>query len=155
MDLYTELEIYRIAVLVRLYSTEDMVTKLDNVIEELSDIPYEIIKASLSKKTDDILMIIEELINKHCFKKDLVLGSLINLIEKRHNENLINAFEGIYYLEQLKKYCDFNDYDREYITYLSDGYYLANEGIYGKINKIQFDFNNFLKHSCIKYGGKC
>ena len=32
MDLYTELEIYRIAVLVGLYSTEDMVTKLDNVI---------------------------------------------------------------------------------------------------------------------------
>lgn len=151
MDLYTELEIYRIAVLVGLYSREYIVTKLDNVIEELDDIPYEIIEASLSKKTDDILMIIEELVNKHCFKKDLVLGSLINLIEKRHNENLINTFEGIYYLEQLKKYCNFNDYDREYIAYLSDGYYLANEGIYGEVNKIQIGFNNFLIRLSIKY----
>ncbi|CUO20869.1 hypothetical protein [Clostridium paraputrificum] len=152
MDLYTELEIYRIAVLVGLYSREDMLTKLDNIIEDLEDIPYEIIEASLGKKTDDILMIIEELINKHCFKKDVVLGSLINLIEKRHNENLINTFEGIYYLEQLEKYCDFNDYDREYIIYLSNGYYLANEGIYGEMNKIEIDFNNFLTHLSIKYG---
>lgn len=154
MDLYTELEIYRIAVLVGLYSREDMVTKLNNVIEELDDIPYEIIEASLGGKTDDILMIIKELVNKYCFKKDLVLGSLINLIEKRYNENLINTFEGIYYLEGLTKYCNFNDYDREYIIYLSDGYYLANEGIYGEINKIEIDFNNFLKHFSIKYGEK-
>ena len=34
MDLYTELESYRIAVLAGLYSREDLVVKLDNLIED-------------------------------------------------------------------------------------------------------------------------
>ncbi|GAA0086360.1 hypothetical protein UT300007_27990 [Clostridium sp. CTA-7] len=153
MDLYTELEIYRIAVLVGIYSKEDLIRHLDKLIEELDDIPYEIIEASLGKKIDNILMTIKELINKHNIRKNLVLGSLIKILKKRYSKKLINAFEGIYFLEQLRKHCDFSDYDREYITYLSDGYYLANESIYGEMNKIKTDFNSYLSDLIYRYIG--
>lgn len=109
MNLYTELEIYRVAVLVGLYSREDLIIYLDQLILELEDVPYEIIEASIGKKTDDILMIIKDFISKHNIEKALALGSLINIIENRYKEKSINIFEGIYYLEQLGEYVEFND----------------------------------------------
>lgn len=154
MDLYTELEVFRVAVLVGVYSKEDLIKYLDQLIDELDDVPYEIIEASMGKKTDDILMIIKDFIYTYKVDESVVLGSLIKLIEKMYKEKSITIFEGIYYLDNLKEYVKLDEYDMEFIMYLSDGYYLATEGIYGEINKIEIDFNIFMSHLVYMYSGQ-
>ena len=132
-------EIYRLATLIGLYSKEELIKYLDEV-------PNEIIEASIdkNKKIDDISMSLREYTKDCQCNKEYVLATLIKIIAKQYYDKEITLYEAIYYLDNLRKIENLKEDVEDTIIYLSDGYYLANEGIYGNLDTIKGEFEKFI-----------
>lgn len=132
-------EIYRLATLIGLYSKEELIKYLDEV-------PNEIIEASIdkNKKIDDISMSLREYTKDCQCNKEYVLATLIKIIAKQYYDKEITLYEAIYYLDNLRKIENLKEDVEDIIVYLSDGYYLANEGIYSNLDTIKNEFETFI-----------
>ena len=145
-NIKNNVEIYRLATLIGLYSKEEMIKYLDEIILDLEEVPNEIIEASVckNKKIDDISMSLREYTNNGKCNKDYVLDILIKIIAKQYYDKKITLCEAIYYLDNLRKIENLKEDVEDTIVYLSDGYYLANEGIYGNLDTIKGEFEKFI-----------
>ncbi|NRF95967.1 hypothetical protein HQN89_34745 [Paenibacillus frigoriresistens] len=119
----------------------EVIQWVDNCIEKY-DVPYEFIELSLSssKKIADILLILKSLYGKHEFQLPMyiMLGKLRSeFIDK--NISTENFFTYIYSLYTQGCTSDEEMSQFSFLDRLSDGYYLATEGIYGEVEDIVQD----------------
>lgn len=145
-NIKNNIEIYRLAILMGLYSKEELIKYIDEIILTLEKVPNEIIEASMgkNKKIDDISMSLREYTKDCQCNKEYVLGTLIKIIAKQYYDKEITLYEAIYYLDNLRKVENLKEDVEDTIVYLSDGYYLANEGIYGNLDTIKGEFEKFI-----------
>ena len=129
MELVKEIEIYRVATLVGIYSKEELIKYLDMLISELDEVPAEVIEASILSKHNindisDKLMEITSKINS----KDYIVKELLHIIYKRYYLKQINLDDAIYYLYNMKNEMQLLEELITEIEYLSDGIFLAEQG---------------------------
>lgn len=88
-----------------------------------------IIEASLkcNIKFDDASHILKEYVIEY----DFVKSHLLHIICDKYNTKEISLRDSIYYLEQFNSELPFDDEIISIIYSLSDGLYLAEQGIYG------------------------
>ncbi|WP_390480235.1 hypothetical protein [Clostridium baratii] len=69
MNLSYEIEIYLLGTLCEIYSKEELIKYLDNLISKLNDVPFEVIEASLlsDKNINDISRKLKELIDEKIY----------------------------------------------------------------------------------------
>lgn len=69
MNLLYEIEIYLLGTLCGIYSKEELIKYLDNLISKLNDVPFEVIEASLlsDKNINDISRKLKELIDEKIY----------------------------------------------------------------------------------------
>ena len=136
MELVKEIEIYRVATLVGIYSKEELIKYLDMLIFELDEVPAEVIEASILSKHNindisDKLMEITSKINS----KDYIVKELLHIIYKRYYLKQINLDDAIYYLYKMKNEMQLSEELINEIEYLSDGIFLAEQDIYEDIEE--------------------
>ena len=87
-------EIYRLATLIGLYSKEELIKYLDEIILTLEEVPNEIIEASIGKdkKIDDISMSLREYTKNSKCNKEYVLAVLIKIIAKQYYDKMLKKF---------------------------------------------------------------
>ena len=145
MELVKEIEIYRVATLVGIYSKEELIKYLDMLISELDEVPAEVIEASILRKHNindisDKLMEITSKINS----KDYIVKELLHIIYKRYYLKQINLDDAIYYLYNMKNEMQLLEELITEIEYLSDGIFLAEQDIYGDVEEIKKEFEKFI-----------
>ena len=155
MDFIEETEIYRLGALCGIYSKQELIKYLDKLIYDLEDVPCEIIEASLlhNKNINEISDKLIELTWRINVDRDSVTKQLLHIIYEKYYLKTISLEDAIYYLYKMiediyssEKLIDVDLSDEiiELINYLSDGLYLAEEGIYGDIGDIRKAFEEFI-----------
>jgi len=144
--------VYYLGIVIGYFSKEDVIKWADSVIEYFEGIVSDkLIELSLSVQRN----------------KEDVASKLINIIDGEFFNNAQNVFYGIFlsdiknkkvtfdtvitmlYLILNQQYIILSDEEYQKIMYLSDGYYLATEGIYGDIQKIENETIDFLEEYAI------
>ncbi|OPF51892.1 hypothetical protein BH721_10485 [Clostridium baratii] len=146
MNLAYEIEIYRLCTLCGIYSKEELIKYLDNLISELDDVPFEVIEASLlsNKNINDISKKLKGLIDEKIYNEALVTEYLLHIISEKYYTREISLEDAIYYLDNMLKETYLPEEIIKEIQYLSDGLYLAKQNIYGETETIRKDFEKFI-----------
>ncbi|BCB05138.1 hypothetical protein KH172YL63_32710 [Bacillus sp. KH172YL63] len=147
-------EVYRLGLLIGFFSIQEVIIWADTLIEQLDKPPYEIIMLSLSSK-DDICTVERKLSEiKGEYDTELlpkiIMGLMNDYLHDKENTGRV-----IKSLEQLLKYLPSNDDEIESeIHFLSDGYYLAHQNIYGEEQEVLDNLRVFLQqfrgYTCYK-----
>lgn len=147
MNLSEEIEVIRISTLCGIYTKEELICYLDKLISEIEDIPFEVIEASLcsSKNISDISIKLKEYTSQYYVDKDIIQNELIHIIACKYYTEKISLDDCIYYLYNLLKEINLSEEVEQKIQYLSDGLFLAEQDIYGDIEIIKKDFEEFIK----------
>lgn len=146
-------EIYRLGLISGLFSKNDVINWVDAVIEEEGNVDYALIEVSLnsSKKSEDIAAILKNVGGE--FDSKIVVNIIIGLLALKYAKNHDSGSEIVTILHKLSKNIDSdvlgNDVN-SIINSLNEGYYLAEQNIYGSIKDMNYDLNNFLK-DYVKY----
>ncbi|SES45607.1 hypothetical protein [Psychrobacillus sp. OK032] len=145
MDIKLSAEVYRIGVLIGLLNIQDVIKWADSVIEQCDTPPYEIIELSLSakEKLEDITLRLME-IRGDFDDNDLSSKVILGLLNQYLNtpEDIANVIEK---LDKLIEYLpDSYEGIKMEIHFLSDGFYLAEENIYGDLKEVHSNLKEFL-----------
>lgn len=140
-------EIYRIGLITGLFEKDDIISWADKLIETRENVEYEIIEVSLLKsasKTDiaSKLFEVEGIPSMHH-----IVNVFLGLCSIGYNSNKYNTdFTCTFLYRLVSNKIDIPiDFDiAKKIHYLSDGYYLATEGIYGNLEDVCRDLKEFL-----------
>lgn len=156
MDLIEKIEIYRLGALCGIYSKEELVSYLDSMIADLGDVPSEIIEASMlsNKDINDISDKLRELTWKVNDNKDLVNKQLLHTICERYYLKTTSLEDAIYYLHNMIKELNLSEIIIDKIQYLSDALFLAEQDIYGNVDEVRKDFEEFINDYIKIIGGK-
>ncbi|WP_316568799.1 hypothetical protein [Neobacillus sp. YIM B06451] len=141
MEIKLVAEVYRIGISIGFLTIKGMIKWADTIIDNLDSPPYEIIELSLStkEKQDEI-----------CLKLMMVKGEIDNSLPPKIILGLLSEYLNatkdissvISMLDKLIKYLPIsNEWIELEIHFLSDGFYLAEQGI-GDIEEV---FNNLKK----------
>lgn len=138
---------YYLALATGYKNKNEIIQWADNCIEKY-EIPYDFIELSLSssKTINDTLSILKSLYGMHEF--ELPMYIMLGKIRSEFIENNIsvdNFFAFIYGLYTQGCTSDKELSQFSFLDRLSDGYYLATEGIYGEIEDIVQDALDELK----------
>ena len=146
MNLVEQIDIYRMGTLCGIYSKEELIEFLDRIIVDLDEPPYEIIEASLACNSNlqDALHILKEYFYGNNGDDSTVNKQLLHIISEKYQVNEITLEDSIYYLDQLMNEVNLDNETIATINYLSDGLYLAKQGIYGDVETIKNDFIEFI-----------
>jgi len=146
MNLVEQIDIYRMGTLCGIYSKEELIGFLDKIIVDLDEPPYEIIEASLACNSNlqDALHILKEYFYGNNGDDSTVNKQLLHIISEKYQVNEITLEDSIYYLDQLMNEVNLDNETIATINYLSDGLYLAKQGIYGDVETIKNDFIEFI-----------
>lgn len=145
MDIKLSAEVYRIGVLIGLLNIQDVIKWADNVIEHCDTPPYEIINLALSanEKLEDITLRLMEIrgdFEDNDMSPKIILGLL--------NQYLKTPEDTANVIEKLDKLIDYLPDSYEWIEmeihFLSDGFYLAEENIYGDLKEVHSNLKEFL-----------
>lgn len=146
-SLKDEAEIYRIGLTIGYFTKSDIVLWADKMIENKENIEYEIIEVSLLANSNkaDIASKLNEV--RGVSDQQLIINVLLGLCSRSYNKGRFSADEICTFLYRLVSTktdifisCDI----KQKIHYLSDGYYLATEGIYEDLNNICRELKEFL-----------
>lgn len=147
ISLKNEAEIYRVGLIIGYFVKDDVIRWADKIIETQENYPYEIIEVSLlgNSSKPDIASKLSEItgIANH----ELILCVLFGLCSNSYKTNKFTADEIctlLYRLVSTKTDISMSQEIEQKIHYLSDGYYLASEGIYGNLKDICDDLKEFL-----------
>jgi len=145
LDIKLSAEVYRIGVLIGLLNIQDVIKWADNVIEQCDTPPYEIIELSFSakEKLEDITLRLME-IRGDFDDNDLSPKVILGLLNQYLNtpEDIANVIEK---LDKLIEYLpdSYEGIEME-IHFLTDGFYLAEENIYGDLKEVHSNLKEFL-----------
>ncbi|WP_217270025.1 hypothetical protein [Neobacillus endophyticus] len=137
-------EVNRLGVSIGLLTIEEVIKWADNLIEHIDTPPYEIIELSLSAK-EKLEVINLKLMNvKGEFDYDLPPKIILGLLNQYINttEDMSSVIEKMDKLiEYLPVSCEWIEKE---IHYISDGYYLAEQNIYGELKEMLINLKRFL-----------
>lgn len=147
MNLSKEIEVMRIGTLCGIYTKEELIWYLDRIISEAEDVPFEAIEASLcsSKNINDISIKLKEYTSKYYVDENIIQNELIHIIAHKYYTEKISLDDCMYYLYNLLIEVNLSQEVEQKIQYLSDGLFLAEQDIYGDIEIIKKDFQEFIK----------
>lgn len=144
MEIKTMAEVYRLGISIGFQTVQDVIRWADKLIEQFDSPPYEIIELSLSakEKPDDV-----------CFKLKMVKGEfdidlppkiILGLLGEYLNttqdtSNVIMMLDRL--IEHLPESCEWIELK---IHWLSDGFYLAKQNIYGDLQEVENNLKKFL-----------
>lgn len=142
-----EAEIFRIGLIIGYFTKNDVINWADRLIETREKVEYEIIEVSLLSNSSkaDIASKLHEI--KGTFDENLIINVLLGLLSYSYNSNNFLADEictFLYHLISNKIDVSISRDIEQKINYLSDGYYLATEGIYGDMTEICKELKEFL-----------
>ncbi|MDD1501619.1 hypothetical protein PVA17_02370 [Lysinibacillus sp. CNPSo 3705] len=145
MEIKVTAEVYRLGILIGLYTVQDVIKWADNVIESLDNPPYEIIEISLSSQEKPVDV---------CSKLKLFNGDLNDLPSKillgllneyyLSTNNLSEIFSMLTRLSDHLQLEESNKWIEVEMIYLSDAFYLADQNIYGDLKEVGNNFKNYL-----------
>lgn len=140
-------EVCRIGLVTGLFTKNNVICWADKIIETQENVEYEIIEVSLlgSSSKADIASKLSEVRGIPDEKK--IINVILGLYSDSYNSNKFNADNICTFLYSLisNKIDITISFDIEQkIYYLSDGYYLASEGIDGDLRNICRDLKEFL-----------
>jgi hypothetical protein len=139
---------YYLALSTSFKNKNEIIQWVDNCIEKY-EVPYEFIELSLSssKKIADILLILKSLYGKHEFQLPMYI--MLGKIRSEFIDENISTEDFFTYLYSLYTQGCTSDEEMSQFSFLnrlSDGYYLATEGIYGEVEDIVQDALDELKN---------
>ena len=142
-----EAEIFRIGLIIGYFTKDDVINWADRIIETNENVEYEIIEISLLSNSSkaDIASKLREV--KGILNEQLIINVLLGLLSYGYNSNKFSEDEictFLYHLVSNKIDISISNDIEQNINHLSDGYYLATEGIYGDLKEICKELNEFL-----------
>jgi len=147
LSLKDEAEVYRIGLVTGLLMKNDVISWADKIIEMQENIEYEIIEISLLERSSkaDVALKLSEF--KGMPDRHQVINTFLGLCSYYYNNKKLTADDMctiLYHLVSTKIDMAICSDIEQKIHYLSDGYYLASEGIYGDLESICSDLKEFL-----------
>ena len=139
-------EIYRLGLIAGIFSKDDVINWVDAVIGEESNIDYALIEVSLNstKNLEDIALELKNV--KGEFDSKIVASILIGILALKFEENHDLGSE---IASMLHKFAHNSTVlDNEVISKineLNDGFYLAEQEIYGNLKDMTIELHDFLK----------
>ncbi|MFF2176750.1 hypothetical protein ACFVT8_09870 [Lysinibacillus sp. NPDC058147] len=147
MDIKVTAEVYRLGVLIGLYTVQDVIKWADNVIERLDNPPYEVIEISLSsqEKTIDVCSKLK-VFNGGLYTNDLPTKILLGLLNEYFlsTKNVSDVFSMLFRLIEHLQLEENNKWIEVEMHYLSDAFYLADQKIYGDLKEVGNNLKNYL-----------
>ncbi|MCX7922698.1 MAG: hypothetical protein N3B21_11925 [Clostridia bacterium] len=141
-------EIYRLGLIVGLFCKSDVLNWVDTTIESESNVDYALIEVSLnsSKNNEDVACILKNVRGKSDSKT--VANIIIGLLAQKFDENHDIGSEIASILKRLTQNIDSGVLESEVmskINNIDDGFYLAEQNIYGYVKDMISELNDFLK----------
>ena len=137
-------EVYRIGFSIGVFTIQEVIKWADRVIENLDSPPYEIIDLSLSSKlhTEKFMWKLESVQGK--VEQDLapkvLLGLLRDTLDRRQDlKDVINKMDKL--IQYIPENCGRIEME---IHYLSDAFYLAENGGYRDLQEVRSELEDFL-----------
>lgn len=137
-------EVYRLGISIGFLTVQEMIKWADNIIENLDTPPYEIIELSLSSKEKHSDICLKLMMVKGEFDGNLPPKIILALLNEYLNttQDISNV---IIVLDKLIKHLPTSDEWIEMeIHFLSDGFYLAEQNIYGDLTEVLTNLSKFL-----------
>lgn len=140
---------YYVGLIIGYFSKEDVIIWADRMIEGNESFPYELIDVSLSnnKSLEDVASKLKKAYGEETIREPLyqLIGELVSEIE---TGNISDDEFFSYILSLYRQGSAFSlDEDLSHVLdRLSDGYYLATQGIYGDVNSIRIEAINQLNN---------
>ncbi|MFB7155549.1 hypothetical protein [Lysinibacillus sp. NPDC056232] len=147
MDINVMAEVYRLGILIGLYTVQDVIKWADNVIERLDNPPYEVIEISLSSQEKPIDVCSKlKLFNGGLNNDDLPSKILLGLLNEYFLSinNVSDVFSMLFRLSDHLQLEESNEWIEVEMNYLSDAFYLADQNIYGDLNEVGNNLKNYL-----------
>ena len=153
MDIKLMADVYRIGISIGLFSIQEVIKWTDNIIDQLDTPPYELIDLSLSAKekleniTLKLMKVKGEVDNE--LPPKIILGLLNNnLNDMQDMQNVIETMDKL--IKYLPASCEWMEME---IHFLSDGFYLAEENVYGELGEVLNNLKIFLNqfNYCTEY----
>lgn len=147
LSLKDEAEIYRIGLITGLFVKNDVVSWADKIISIQENVEYEIIEVSLLGSSSKINIASKLFQIKGILNSQHVINVFLGLCSNSYNSNKFTDEDMcifLYHLISNKIDIPISSDIEQKINYLSDGYYLASEGIYGDLDDIRRDLKEFL-----------
>ncbi|GAB0166919.1 protein kinase [Lysinibacillus sp. CTST325] len=147
MNINVTAEVYRLGILIGLYSVQDVIKWADNVIERLDNPPYEVIEISLSSQEKPIDVCSKlKLFNGGLNNDDLPSKILLGLLNEYFLSinNVSDVFSMLFRLIDHLQLVESNKWIEVEMIYLSDAFYLADQNIYGDLNEVGNNLKNYL-----------
>lgn len=147
LSLKNEAEIFRIGLIMGYFTKNDVIDWADKIIETQDEVEYEIIEVSLlvNSSKANIASKLKEV--KGIIDGSLVINILLGLCSSSYNSKKFSIGEICGFLYSLVSNTTCIPIDSEIeriIHFLSDGYYLATEGIYGELTDVTRELKSFL-----------
>jgi len=139
-------EIYRLGLIAGLFSKSDVINWADAIIEDESDIDYALIEVSLNsnKNPEDIASALKNV--EGVFDTKKVTKVLIGLLALKFEENQDLGSEIASMLYRFAfNYTGLDNEVASKINRLNNGFYLAEQEIYGSLKDITTELYDFLK----------
>ncbi len=151
-SLKKQASIYYLGLHIGYYSKSDVIKWSDEVIEKTkSEVDYRFIELSLSssKSKESIASKLVEIIDHESFEDTAKI--IYGVCLKKLKDKQFTLDEVATYLYRIANVDQISISEEEFkmIMYLSDGYYLATEGMYGDIEKIYDDTILFLEEYAV------
>jgi len=137
-------EVFRLAIRRGIVGYSDVLSEVEAIIEQIEDPSADLVEVYNSRGVEDLLYALNDV--KGDSSNEMVKIGLMSLLRKRLEDELITAEQVIKSLYQIfiEKELEFTDSEREDILRLDDGYDLANSGIYGDVEEVIMEINEFL-----------
>lgn len=147
LTLKNEAEIYRIGLIIGYFVKCDVIDWVDKLIDTQESVEYEFIELSLLASSSKIEIASKLFDIKGIANEQIIINVFLGLCSSSYNSNEFNEDEICTFLYRLissKIDISISSEIEETIHYLSDGYYLATEGIYGSLEDICSELKKFL-----------
>lgn len=148
ISLKEKAEIYSIGLIIGLFSIDDVTKWIDFAIENESNIDYSLIEVSLNSKKnpEDIVHNLKNIEGNANPK--IVVNAIIGLLSKMFDEDNSSGAEIARMLHRLIQNIDAGVMDNQSVSKINsidDGFYLAEQNIYGYVKDMLLELKDFLK----------
>jgi hypothetical protein len=147
MDVKVTAEVYRLGILIGLFTVQDVIRWADNIIERLDEPPYEVIEISLSSKEKPVdvcskLKTFSGILNNDDLAPKIIIGLLNEYFLS--TKNVSEVFTMLSRLSEHLQLEETNEWIEDEIIFLDDAFYLADQNIYGDLQEVGNNLRNFL-----------
>jgi len=148
MDLLLNLEYYRAGIQAGLLTKDNLIDYVLNTIENSDSLPYIYYDLAVDSSKDKytICSMIKNyfLEKRYSVDKELIYKKLILLVKESYFSKIYSLEDTVYVLSCISRDYFLDEYYYSQMYELEDYFYLAKENIYGTIEQVQKDTEDFL-----------